>query len=112
MKTTLFIDTTDTAKTCVALEIDGKRVEKTIPESYRKAQTVLPLLEELLRKTNRRLSDIEAITVSTGPGSFTGLRVGIAIANALGALLSVSVNGKPVGSGVLPQYGSSKFDPK
>jgi len=37
---------------------------------------------------------LEGIEVETGPGSFTGLRVGVSVANALGFSLGISVNGK------------------
>ncbi len=90
----LAIDTSDSETTHVALSFDGKRFEKTSQSKILKSQTVLPLIEELLRDAHVSLSDISEITFHTGPGSFTGLRVGAAIANALGLLLDVPVNGK------------------
>lgn len=61
---------------------------------------------------------ITAIEVNTGPGSFTGTRVGVAVANALGFALDIPVNGSPrspreagkKGKIVLPKYTKSKFD--
>ena len=50
-------------------------------------------LDELLKHFKITVSDIEVIGVDTGPGSFTGLRVGIATANALGLGLNVPVRG-------------------
>jgi tRNA threonylcarbamoyladenosine biosynthesis protein TsaB len=91
---TLFIDTSDMNTAKIAIETDGKRYEKTSQSRLMKSQMVLPLIEELLEEKAHTLSDITAIMVATGPGSFTGLRVGIAIANALGRLLEVTVNGK------------------
>lgn len=90
----LFIDTSaiDTAK--IAIEIDGKRFEKTSESKIMKSQMVLPMIEEILAQHKLKLTDITAITVATGPGSFTGLRVGATVANALGYLLNVPVNGK------------------
>ena len=38
--------------------------------------------------------DLDGIEVETGPGSFTGLRVGVSVANALGFELDIPVNGK------------------
>ena len=59
-----------------------------------KSQTTLPMIEEILAEHKLNISDITAITVAMGPGSFTGLRVGATIANALGYLLDIPVNGK------------------
>lgn len=82
----------NTAK--IALEIDGKRYEKISESKILKSQMVLPMIEQILSEHKLKLTDITAITVATGPGSFTGLRVGATVANALGYLLNIPVNGK------------------
>ena len=71
---------------------------------HQKAQIVLPLMEELLKKHKLQLSDLNAITVNTGPGSYTGIRVGISIANALGFALQIPINGTEIGAFVTPVY--------
>jgi tRNA threonylcarbamoyladenosine biosynthesis protein TsaB len=91
---TLFIDTSDMNTAKIAIERAGKKYEKTSQSRIMKSQMILPLIEELLGEKTLTLSDITAITVVTGPGSFTGLRVGIAIANTLSKLLNIPVNGK------------------
>ena len=100
----LIIDTSSNKEVKVGLEIDGKKhlLEKTI--DHRKAQAVLPMIEELSKKHKLSLKDITAIKVNPGPGSFTGLRVGVSIANTLGFLLKIPVNGKKVGEMVEPKY--------
>lgn len=98
----LFIDTSAMNTAKVAVEIDGKRFEKTSESKIMKSQMVLPMIEEILRERKRKLTDITAITVATGPGSFTGLRVGATVANALGYLLDIPVNGKM--ALVIPTY--------
>ena len=98
----LFIDTSAINTAKIALEIDGKRFEKTSESKILKSQTVLPMIEELLLAHGLKLTDITAFTVETGPGSFTGLRVGATVANALGHLLNIPVNGKKLL--VLPTY--------
>lgn len=93
----IFIDTSNNKEVTVSLKIDGKEnVRKQIPD-HRKAQVVLPLIETLLNEHSLTLKDITGIDVNPGPGSFTGLRVGITIANTLGFLLKVPVNGKKKG---------------
>jgi len=96
MKRILVIDTSDNKLIKVGLHIEGKKdVEERVPD-YR-TQVVLPLIEELLKKHKLKLGDITSIEVNRGPGSFTGLRVGISIANTLGSLLQIPVNGKKSG---------------
>ena len=101
---TIIIDTSSNKKIIVGIRIDGKKdiIEQKI--GFQKAQVVLPLLDKLLKKHQLEPTDINAIQVNTGPGSFTGLRVGIAIANALSFALKISINGKNPGRFVEPQY--------
>ena len=51
------------------------------------SQTLLPMFDEVVRMTGIRLEDLDAIVVSGGPGSFTGLRIGAATAKGLGLAL-------------------------
>lgn len=97
MNILLSIDTANNTNIKVGLAFDGKEylLEQTVDR--RRSQAVLPLIERLLDEHKLKLSDISAIHVNPGPGSFTGLRVGITIANTLGFLLQVPVNGKTVG---------------
>ncbi len=55
----------------------------------KKTQVTLHLIDKLLKKHGLRANDINRIEVNTGPGSFTGIRVGIAIANALSFALKI-----------------------
>lgn len=57
--------------------------------NYKKthSQTLLPMIDEIVRMTETDLEEIEAIAVSAGPGSFTGLRIGAATAKGLGLAL-------------------------
>lgn len=86
----LHIDTSDNQKTIVGLDSD--RLEK--PTAEDKSQQVLILIDELLKKHGKTLKDLTEIEVNIGPGSFTGLRVGVAVANTLGWTLGIPVNGK------------------
>ena len=93
-KVILIIDTSAINTAKVAVSVDGKRFEKSSESRVMKSQMVLPLIEAVLTEQKLTLADITAITVATGPGSFTGLRVGVSVANALGYLLDIAVNGK------------------
>jgi tRNA A37 threonylcarbamoyladenosine modification protein TsaB len=57
------------------------------------SQTVLPILVDLLVKYQITFHDITGIIVVTGPGSFTGTKVGITIANALSWAYQIPIKG-------------------
>lgn len=100
----LLIDTTNNKEVRVALRIDGKEFPQRQALDTRKAQVVLPLLKMLLKKHKVTLQELTAIEVNPGPGSFTGVRVGISIANTLGFLLHIPVNGKRIGEAAEAVY--------
>ena len=47
------------------------------------SQTLLPMVEALLKNTSTSLSDVDAVAVSEGPGSFTGVRIGVSTVKGL-----------------------------
>ena len=100
----LVIDTSDSKNIRVGIKINGKSKYISSNAKVLKAQAVLPLIDKVLKANNINLSDINKIKVNTGPGSFTGLRVGISIANALGFFLKIPINGKKVGKLAAPKY--------
>ena len=84
---------TATAVSSVALLEDGKisaeavfpphSLNEVVAVTSNHSETVLPLIHSVLESTRRRLSDIDAIGVSIGPGSFTGLRIGLALVKGI-----------------------------
>lgn len=90
----LHIDTKDKKIIEVSLKQDGRVVKSLSEENEYGSQVLLPLIERLLKSQKIEFKDLEKIEVETGPGSFTGLRVGVTVANALGFALGISVNGK------------------
>lgn len=103
-KITLLIDTSSNEEISVGLEINGK--EDFIKEKVgrEKAQVVLPLISNLLNKNSLDITDITSVTVNKGPGSFTGVRVGVSIANMLSFSLNVPINGEKTGTIIEPVY--------
>ena len=69
-----------------------------------RSQQLLGLIEKTLKKQKKDLKEVKQIEVNLGPGSFTGLRVGIAVANALGWALKVPINGQKIGRLAEPRY--------
>lgn len=100
----LLIDTSRYDRLVVELDSNGEK--KVVEEEfdYRKSQGVLPLIERILRDNNLTFQDLTALEVNVGPGSFTGLRVGVAIANTLGTMLTIPINGMPLGILAQPVY--------
>ena len=55
------------------------------------SKTLMGLIERSVREAEVELTDIEAIAVDVGPGSFTGVRIGVSCANAMAAALGIPV---------------------
>ncbi|MFC1710504.1 tRNA (adenosine(37)-N6)-threonylcarbamoyltransferase complex dimerization subunit type 1 TsaB [Patescibacteria group bacterium] len=81
----------------VILEVDGKKYEAGAKKD--KSQKLLPFITEVLEKEGKTMDDLTKVEVNTGPGSFTGLRVGVAVAQTLGWVLDIPVNGKRMKKG-------------
>lgn len=91
--TVLAIDTA-TATCSLALAGDGGLMgEDTFPAGRSHLELLLPAIQRLLAENARDKSDLRAIIVGTGPGTFSGLRVGVATARALAQGLAVSLYG-------------------
>lgn len=101
---TLIIDSSDSKEIIVGLKIRDKEDLLRQKTDAKKAQVILPMINEVLKKHKLKLEDLESIDVHTGPGSFTGLRVGISIANTLGFILKIPINGGRVGEVAEPIY--------
>jgi tRNA threonylcarbamoyl adenosine modification protein YeaZ len=74
--------------------------ERTITDPFGHAEHLMPLVGEALAGAGSVLSDVQAVVVGLGPGPFTGLRVGVATAQALGDARSLPVYGVPSHDGV------------
>ncbi len=87
--TVLGIDTS--AVVCsVALLSEGDILcEKTISNGLTHSETLLPLIRDVLSSQNKSLDDLDCIAVSSGPGSFTGLRIGISSVKGLAISLNI-----------------------
>lgn len=73
----------------IAIVEDGLTIaEYTVNYKKTHSQTLLPMIDEILKMTETDLDSIDAIAVAGGPGSFTGLRIGSATAKGLGLALN------------------------
>ena len=85
------LDSSGLVASVAILEDDVLRAEYTA--NYRKthSQTLLPMLDEIADMTGLDLKTVDAVAVSSGPGSFTGLRIGSATAKGLCLALQIPV---------------------
>ncbi|MBN2557554.1 MAG: tRNA (adenosine(37)-N6)-threonylcarbamoyltransferase complex dimerization subunit type 1 TsaB [Clostridia bacterium] len=75
---------TSCAQASCALSIEGSAFEKKSTEDKRKhSQTLMPMVGELLAEHGLKARDMDGFAISCGPGSFTGLRIGMAAIKGL-----------------------------
>lgn len=83
----LAIDSSGMTATAAIVEDDLTIAEYTVNYKKTHSQTLLPMIDEIVKMTETDLNSIDAIAVAGGPGSFTGLRIGSATAKGLGLAL-------------------------
>lgn len=75
---------TDKPKSELGLYENDTQIAYVVWEAHRRlAETINHKITELLSSHNKQLEDLSGIVIYKGPGSFTGLRIGISVANAL-----------------------------
>jgi tRNA threonylcarbamoyladenosine biosynthesis protein TsaB len=87
--------TTATPRCTVALVGDDGEVlgEEAYEDEMNHAERIFPTLDRLLSSTGRAKGDIERVACDVGPGSFTGIRVGLASAKGIALALGVPLTG-------------------
>jgi tRNA threonylcarbamoyl adenosine modification protein YeaZ len=86
----------DTATPAVTAALhDGERVlvESTVVDARRHGELLVPAVDRVLAAAGRALADVTGVVVGTGPGPYTGLRVGLVTAASFGDALGVPVHG-------------------
>lgn len=89
----LSIDTSSSNCATALLEEDKLIDENSLNNGLTHSENLMPLIDELLRRNNTKLKDIDLISVSVGPGSFTGIRIGIATIKAMAEVHNIKVAG-------------------
>lgn len=84
----LAIDSSGMTAAIAIVEDDLTIAEYTVNYKKTHSQTLLPMIDKILKMTETDLDSIDAIAVAGGPGSFTGLRIGSATAKGLGLALN------------------------
>lgn len=102
---------TATRASSVAVIFDGKILAESLRESPQSfSETLMPQVEEVI-KVSGAFEKIDAIAVSIGPGSFTGLRIGLATAKALSYAWQTKIIGVPTLQAMAYNFPSAKVLP-
>ena len=98
----LAIDTSGTRALVALGQADGTvAAERRWTAGYRHGEELLARTDEMLRAEEVSLADLAGVVVGTGPGAFTGLRVGLATAKALSRGLGIAIAGVPTSTALL-----------
>jgi len=65
--------------------------EMTVSTRLNHSEKLMPMIDELLEKTETSIKDIDALAVGVGPGSFTGIRIGVSTAKGLAHALNIPI---------------------
>lgn len=84
----LAIDSSGLTASVAIVEDTHTVAEYTINWKKTHSQTLLPMIDEMVKMVDFHLEDVDAIAIAGGPGSFTGLRIGSATAKGLGLALN------------------------
>jgi tRNA threonylcarbamoyladenosine biosynthesis protein TsaB len=114
---------TDKPESEIGLYEDGVQLVYTQWQAHRQlAETIHQKIQEVFASQGKALPDIDAVVVYKGPGSFTGLRIGLSVANALALSYEIPIIGATgegwreealarlaageAGNYVVPEYGA------
>lgn len=96
----LAVDSSGLVASVAIVEDDNLVAEYTMNYKKTHSQTLLPMLDEIVKMTDTDLNSVDAIAVAKGPGSFTGLRIGSATVKGLGLALKKPIIGIPTVEGL------------
>lgn len=104
----LAIDTSGEAASAAVME--DEKITACYSINYKKthSQTIVPMMDEMAKMISLDLSSVDAVAVTSGPGSFTGLRIGGATAKGLGLALDKPLIAVPTLEGIA--YSGWGFD--
>lgn len=83
---------TDKPEAELCLYVDMVCVNTEVWQAHRQlAETIHQKIQELLKRNSKSLEDVQGIACFQGPGSFTGLRIGLTVANTLAYAIGVPI---------------------
>ena len=87
----LAIETTGAKASAALMDEAGKITIQGSDETMNHLQHLIPMIQQLMTNCALSINDITGILVSEGPGSFTGIRIGMATAKGLAQALNVPI---------------------
>ncbi len=87
----LAVDATTKTASVAIYDNHALKVLNTVNNGYTHSETLLPLIDRSIRSIGKTVSDITAIIVANGPGSFTGIRIALSTVKALAHALSIPI---------------------
>lgn len=106
----LALDSSGLVASAAVVEEENMIAEYTVNYKKTHSQTLLPMLDEIVKMIELDLQTIDAIAIAAGPGSFTGLRIGSATAKGLALALKKPIISIPTVEGLAYNlYGTEKL---
>ncbi|MDF2485513.1 MAG: hypothetical protein K0R46_1681 [Herbinix sp.] len=106
----LALDSSGLVASVAIVTEEAMLAEYTVNYKKTHSQTLLPMLNEIVKMVDINMEEIDAIAVAAGPGSFTGLRIGSATAKGLGLALQKPIVAVPTLDGLAYNfYGTDKL---
>lgn len=91
----LSIESASVTASCALAEDDNILGEYTLRHKKTHSEKLMPLIENLMQELELKMNDIDVIAISEGPGSYTGLRIGAALAKSLAFAADVKIVSVP-----------------
>jgi len=105
----LGIETSSAVCSVGILDSEGKTFERRVVESHIHSEKILTIVDEVLTQARTTLAACSAVAVSIGPGSFTGLRIGVSSAKGLCSAMNVPVVAVPTFGAIAAGASNSKL---
>jgi tRNA threonylcarbamoyladenosine biosynthesis protein TsaB len=100
----LAIETSTEICSAALVHENSALTHRSVNEKNIHSELLMVLIDEILKEANVSLKSLEAIAVSIGPGSFTGLRIGLSAAKGLALALGISLVPVPTLDGIAEEY--------
>lgn len=91
----LAIESASVTASCAVSNNDNIIGEFTLSHKKTHSEKLMPLIENMLNEIDVKISDIDLIAISEGPGSYTGLRIGASIAKSIAYALNIPIANIP-----------------